>query len=131
MSDTCSGSLAAEEGGGRKWPRLVGREKGSWFFSFSSLGKDGCLFLQNEGVLGVFEEAANERKTLETDEIPHSQTPEECRVAPGLCRHELCPSPSAETHRHAPGSGVKVGNCLEGKMVVTDLGSQGPFPIPA
>lgn len=68
----------------------------------------------------MFEEAANERKTLETDEIPDSQTPEKCRVAPGLCRHkpclapglcrhELCPSPSADTHRHAPGSGVKVG----------------------
>lgn len=42
---------------------------------------EGWLFLQNEGVLGVFEEAANERKTLETDKIPDSQTPEKCRVA--------------------------------------------------
>lgn len=78
----------------------------------------------------MFEEAANERKTLETDETPDNQTPEECRVAPGLCHHKPCPSPSADTHRHAPRSGVKVGSCLEGKLAVTDLGSQGPFPIP-
>lgn len=35
--------------------------------------------------MGVFEEAANERKTLETDEIPDSQTPrsaEWLRVVP-------------------------------------------------
>lgn len=33
MSDTCSGSLAAKNRG-RKWPRLLGREKGSWFKFF-------------------------------------------------------------------------------------------------
>lgn len=36
MSDTCSGSLAAKEGG-RKWPRLLGREKGSWFLIFKNV----------------------------------------------------------------------------------------------
>lgn len=51
------------------------------------------------------EEAASERKTLETDETPDGQTPEEYRVAPGLCPHKPCPSPSADTHRHALGSG--------------------------
>ena len=95
-----------EEGSGQG---LWVERKAPGFSAFQVWGKDGCLFFQNEGVLGVFEEAANERKTLETDETPDSQTPEECRVAPGLCHRKPCSSLSADTHRHAPGSGVKVG----------------------
>lgn len=48
MLDTRSGSLAAKKGG-RKWPRLLGREKGSWFLIFLNLrGKMGRWLFQNK-----------------------------------------------------------------------------------
>lgn len=55
----------------------------------------------------MFEEAASERKTLETAETPDGQTPEECRGAPGLCPHN--PLIPTGMPRALGGSGVKVG----------------------
>lgn len=49
MSDTCSG-ICGSRGRRRKkgsGQRLVGREKGSWFFSFSKSG-EGWLFISPE-----------------------------------------------------------------------------------
>lgn len=49
-------------------------------FVFKYWGQGGCLFFQNEGDLGVLEEAASEVKTLKAVRTPGNQTSKEYRV---------------------------------------------------
>lgn len=68
-------------------------------------GSSAWLFFQNEGDLGVLEEAANEAETLKTVRTPDNWTPKEYRVEGGAGDCAVPSRPpvtvflSAEPHR--------------------------------